>query len=230
MIRRLKCEIEEKGDLLPQVQIETRYRYLTAGKSGRQATFFLPGRTGVRLSGSLRQGMEMQFYIVSDAYIACLRSVDASVFPNYNEARPYIGIMLEVAGHKYLAPLTSYKPKHDKIKDNSLAVFKLHEPGNPANKLGMIQLNNMIPVVMSEVRLLDVKALDKKYQNLLNNQLRFIKGHQAEIQARAAKLYDFVVNRKHPHWCGLSCRFTDIEAACVAFEQAAFTQPVIVTA
>ncbi len=94
----------------------------------------------------------MKFYIVSDYYIAFLKKIDKKVPDNYggdygSKEKPFIGIILNTNNHEYFAPLTCYKSKQDKIRDDSQAVMKLHERGNPSNKLGMIQISNMIPII-----------------------------------------------------------------------------------
>lgn len=52
--------------------------------------------------------------------------------------RKYIGVVLEVNDMKYFAPLSSYKPKHEKMK-SGLDFIKV---GNYA----VININNMFPV------------------------------------------------------------------------------------
>lgn len=46
----------------------------------------------------------MEFYTVSDAYIAWLKSIDNRVPDNYQGKRAFIGIVLDINGHQYLAP------------------------------------------------------------------------------------------------------------------------------
>ena len=159
----------------------------------------------------------MKFYIVSDAYIAHLKSIDSKVPDNYAGQRPYIGILLEVNGHQYLAPLTSHKPKHDAMQTSTPTIFKLHEKGVETNKLGMIQLNNMIPVTSADVVLLDIAAQPLKYQRMLSLQLAFIKSNQDKIKEKASKLYELVTAKKHKFFCSISCDFTALEAACARF-------------
>ena len=72
----------------------------------------------------------------------------------------YIGIILEVNEIKYIVPLSSYKPKHEKMK-NGLDFLKV---GNYA----VINLNNMFPVPDGEYRYVDIqKEKDMQYMKLL---------------------------------------------------------------
>ncbi|MCS1976162.1 type III toxin-antitoxin system ToxN/AbiQ family toxin [Escherichia coli] len=107
----------------------------------------------------------MKFYVIADSYINHLVACDQHVYKNKG-TRPYIGIVLEVNGVEFLAPLTSYKEKQDKIPNNSPLIFKMYELGNVENKLGMVQINNMVPVLGSEVELLDLSVLDPISYNI----------------------------------------------------------------
>lgn len=155
----------------------------------------------------------MKFYTVTDDYIRHLKKTDKNVPDNYSESRAYIGVVLQVNGFKYLAPLTSYKTKQDKIKNSTPTIFKLHEDGNPENKLGMIQLNNMIPVIDSVISELDVDSQDEPYKQMLQRQIKFIKKNSDKIVTRAEKLRKLVVENQHPHFSKVSCKFEDLEVA-----------------
>lgn len=154
---------------------------------------------------------DLKFYTVTTAYLDHLQAVEPKVYystgTSYINAKPYIGIVLDVAGHKFIAPLTSYKPKQDGIKSSSLSVFKLHERGNPSNKLGMISLNNMIPILDSEINLLDLSAQQGGYQKLLYKQFEFIKANSDEIKDRAAKLHHQVTVARTTFYVNISCNF-----------------------
>jgi protein AbiQ len=163
-----------------------------------QATFFV-----------LRRGIDLRFYTVSDAYISFLQQFDPKVPNNggaaYKGRKLYIGVVLEIGGHKYFAPLSSYKAKQDKISSSSCSLFKLHERGNENNKLGIISLNNMVPVPDSELVLLDLDGQDEQYKRMLLKQYEFIKESRDEIARRAAKLHNHVVVKRTPHFVLISC-------------------------
>ena len=154
---------------------------------------------------------KLQFYIVNPDYIDFLQSIDARVYNHrgdgYTKQRPYTGVILEVAGSKFFAPLTSYKPKQDKISPGNLSVFKIHERINPANKLGMISLKNMIPVLDSQIQLLDMNAQPPSYKKLLHKQYEFIGRNAPQITQRAEKLFDQVTTVKTPFYIEISCDF-----------------------
>ena len=77
--------------------------------------------------------------------------------------------MLDIAGIKYYAPLTSPKPKHLKMKNDK--DFRKINNG----VYGAINFNNMIPVCDGCVYEIDIaNEPDVQYKNLLLNQLRYI--------------------------------------------------------
>ena len=82
------------------------------------------------------------FYEVTDDYIEYLklydRKVTSSKIQDRNHSRKYIGILLTINEHQYLAPLSSYKEKHNLMKE-SVDFLKVKD-------YAVINLNNMIPV------------------------------------------------------------------------------------
>lgn len=153
----------------------------------------------------------MKFYIVDEGYINYLKTLESKVPDNYSGKRPYIGVILEVNEHKYLAPLTSYKEKQDRLKSSSPTIFKLHDKSNEDDKLGMIQLNNMFPVTEKVIFELDVDSQDPQYKILLNKQYEFIKSKESEIKKKAAKLHSMIIKKKIPPLTNISCDFSLLE-------------------
>jgi protein AbiQ len=157
----------------------------------------------------------VKFYVVNNNYIQWMKAADESV--RENKGRPYIGVVLQINGIEYLAPLTSHKPKHDSILDSFPLVFKIKELGNETNKLGMVQLNNMIPVPATERQLLDLSTLDPKYQALINLQQIYLRKHQDQILKKAEKLYHIVAVGQAQGLIQRCCNFSALEAAMGKF-------------
>lgn len=148
---------------------------------------------------------KLKLYKISERYICFLRETDPiNVKYNKGERRPYIGIVLEINGLNYFAPLASPKPKHLHMK-NSLDFIKI-DHGN----LGVINLNNMIPVVEDALSLLDVEKEEEKYRNILYGQIRFINSHAEEICAKARKLY-ISVTEYHSYLTSRCAKFKELE-------------------
>lgn len=130
----------------------------------------------------------MRFYHITDGYIDFLRSFDEKVALNKKETRPYVGVVLELEGIKYYAPFTSPKTKHQKMK-NGKDFRKINN-----GRYGAINFNNMIPVLDSEVILIDIENLpDQKYKRLLQNQYKSIKADIQGIQRTAERLRKLVL-------------------------------------
>lgn len=126
----------------------------------------------------------MRIYIVKEDYINYLKKFDDNIRDNKNESRPYIGILLEVNGMNYIAPLASPKEKHKSMKNN-IDFFKL-ENGD----LGVINLNNMIPVYKENIVEYNFEERhNRKYSILLRKQIRFINKNEDVIKNKANKLY-----------------------------------------
>lgn len=98
--------------------------------------------------------------------------------------RKYIGITLVVNGMNYFAPLSSFKEKHRKMKNN----IDFLKVGNYA----VINLNNMFPVPLSLCKYVDIsKEKDPAYRNLLSSEYRIISSMQRKILRNAKSIYDY---------------------------------------
>ena len=131
----------------------------------------------------------MVFKLVKIDYMYCdyLRNYDKRVVYNKGkkELRPFIGVLFSIGDKEYFAPLSSPKPKHQIMKNN-IDFFKIDN-----GTLGVINFNNMIPVVESALLLIDIDAMeDSKYQRLLQNQYKCIKADREQIQLTAKRLRD----------------------------------------
>ena len=144
---------------------------------------------------------QMKFYTVSESYADFLKGIDNGipnvVDPRYQNPKPFIGVVLEVDGHKYLAPLTSPKDWHSGISNSSPKYFKLHENGNPENILGLINLKFMFPIIDSEVSLIDMDEMpSSQYKNMLYKQLEFIRANSDKITKKSKLLRSLVLQGK----------------------------------
>ena len=130
----------------------------------------------------------MRFYNIKDDYITFLRTFDTKVAENKHEARPYVGVVLEINGIHYYAPFTSPKPKHQKMK-NGKDFRKINQ-----GIYGAINFNNMIPVVSEALIDIDINNLaDTKYKNLLLNQLNYIRADKKQIEKVASELHTLLL-------------------------------------
>ena len=82
----------------------------------------------------------LKIYYLDQDYINYLRKFDSKVAYNKKAMRPYVGVVYTYNDLNYFAPLSSPKPKHLKMSEKAIDVFKI-DKGN----LGVVNLNNMIP-------------------------------------------------------------------------------------
>lgn len=130
----------------------------------------------------------MRFYYVKDDYITFLRKYDLKVAQNKDGTRPYVGIVLQIGKIKYYAPFTSPKPKHRKMKNRK--DFRKINHGI----YGAINFNNMIPILEEVLIEIDIDGIqDKKYKNLLKNQLSAIRADRVQIEKTAKILHEIIL-------------------------------------
>lgn len=122
---------------------------------------------------------KLKLYYISTEYINYLRQYDTKVFFNKNQTRPYIGVVYKINGINYFAPLASPKLKHQKMNPKSLDIFKIKQ-----GKLGIININNMIPTPLFCLTEVIPLVKDAEYKNLLENQLTYINNHRRELFAK----------------------------------------------
>uniref|UniRef100_UPI003D56515A type III toxin-antitoxin system ToxN/AbiQ family toxin n=1 Tax=Brochothrix campestris TaxID=2757 RepID=UPI003D56515A len=135
---------------------------------------------------------EMKLVKIQSDFINQLRSIDSKV--RTKKERPYIGIVLKVNNLDYFAPLASPKPKHKTMKSN-IDLIKI-DKGN----LGVIDLENMIPIPSSEVIHFDFNDCNEKERTLLTNQHREISKIEKTIHENSNKVYTYCENKKEPFY------------------------------
>ena len=152
----------------------------------------------------------MKYYALNKDYVNWLRAFDSKIeeIDYGNKFKPYIGVALDIEQFKYFIPLSSYKKKYDRLKDDIdfLKITNLKDKSYPDYWVyGALNINNMIPVPDSQIERLDMDNLQKyryfkgdkdkyDYRMLLENEYLWIKKNRTLIQVNAKELYDKVVN------------------------------------
>ena len=123
----------------------------------------------------------IKIYEIKKEYIKYLSQYEQHLF--YDEGvRKYIGILLEIKGFRYFAPLSSYKQKHIKMKE-SVDFIKIKD-------YAVININNMIPVPDGQYVLVDVNGVkDPHYKYLLQAESREINRQRNRIIKNAHIVY-----------------------------------------
>lgn len=130
--------------------------------------------------------MTIKIYEVNPQYIDYLIPYAPHLFqnkqPGQRNERKYIGIILIVNGMNYFAPLSSFKAKHEKMK-NGLDFIKIGD-------YAVININNMFPVPDGEYTYVDIPTVkDSQYRKLLMTEYRIIRKLQDKIIKNALEVY-----------------------------------------
>ncbi|EFS20887.1 hypothetical protein FSBG_00384 [Fusobacterium gonidiaformans 3-1-5R] len=133
----------------------------------------------------------MKLVNIKEEYIQYLQNFSTNVKYNKQEKRPYVGIILEIDHHTYFAPLGSPKAKHLKMK-SGLDFIKIRD-----GRLGVINLNNMLPVPKEFIQKIDFSKYEEKYRILLQDQAYWIQENSKKIQKQGSKLYQFIITREN---------------------------------
>ncbi|OOF40968.1 hypothetical protein BKK49_05400 [Rodentibacter rarus] len=169
--------------------------------------------------------MKIRFLHVKKEYIDYLKSIDNKVQDNYDESehqKPYIsGIKIEINNRLYLAPLTSYKDKYDNIEEK--VIFKIVKKYKKREKenLGVVLLNNMIPLIDGVYSEINFNNFNDKYKSLLMKQYRVLSGKESitKINKIANDIYNEVNENKNSFFLKICCNFKLLEEACDQYQE-----------
>ena len=131
----------------------------------------------------------IRIYRVKSKYVKYLSMYQEHIFAQDAEKdnRKYIGVVFEIKGMKYFAPLSSFKDKHKKMKE-SIDFIKIKD-------YAVINLNNMIPVPDSQIVDIDInKEKEPSYRYLLQAESREISRQKNRIRKNAEIVYN---HKKH---------------------------------
>lgn len=153
---------------------------------------------------------KLYFYEVEDKYVEYLSKFDQKVMnAKINERkfkRKYIGILFEINNILYIAPLSSYKEKHKKMKEQ-IDFIKIGDKS-------VINLNNMFPVNEKSIKKVEIEMeKDIQYRQLLRNEYVLCIPKFDKIVKNANALYKQVTiyNMKIKERC---CDFKLLEDKC----------------
>lgn len=163
---------------------------------------------------------KLKWYIVNKKYVSYLKKYDSLIedIDYKNGIKPYIGIVIDVNGTKYYVPISSPKEKHYKMKER-MDFIKIQYKGKI---LGVLNLNNMIPVIDVAVKPLIYSELERyrkfssdkekmQYISLLSIELNIINSNSEKIRKNALKVYKEKINNPNSNIALRSCNFKILE-------------------
>ncbi len=170
---------------------------------------------------------KLDFYYLDLKFVRDLSAIDdhvMSISPQRGKQnRPFVGIITILNGRKYCIPLTSPKDKfaHKKSQVDFIKIFdeKSKESSGMPKMIGVLNINNMIPVTEDVIRKIDLRIHPsdapetKRAKTLMQKQLDWCRTHADVINNRANKVYDLVVNHpeKNINLAKRSTKFIELE-------------------
>ena len=141
----------------------------------------------------------LNLYTLDMKYVRDLARADdnvMSVSPQVQkQGRPFVGVVVVCDQRSYCIPLSSPKPKHEHMR-NSLDFSRILD--KRGRLIGVLNLNNMIPVDASVIRRIDLtqrpgdSAETRRYKALMNDQLDWCNENRNVIARKANKLYALI--------------------------------------
>lgn len=161
--------------------------------------------------------MDIELYNIDNNYINYLSPHAPHLFhnkkPGQQNERKFIGIILQVNGLDYFAPLSSFKPKHQKMPE-MMDFIKV-------KNYAVINLNNMFPVPKTECTFVDIQQeTDLQYKALLRAEYRYIKSIQDKIRKNASTIYNHKISNGNSTGLAKRCNdFLLLEKLCKEYKK-----------
>ena len=172
---------------------------------------------------------KLKWYIVNKEYVKYLKLFDNKVENiDYDKnIKPYIGIVLNIDSFKYYVPISSPKEKHYKMEEDIDFIKIIDKKGSI---LGVLNLNNMIPILDSEIEELKYDEIDeiKTFNNerekqlylmLLRLEIKIMNGKVEKILRNASKLYDLKGKKPKSKIAKRCCDFKKLEGKAIEYNK-----------
>ncbi|MBQ8924175.1 MAG: type III toxin-antitoxin system ToxN/AbiQ family toxin [Lachnospiraceae bacterium] len=163
---------------------------------------------------------EFKLYRIDIKYIRNLQNIDKRVYSvspqTGKEYRPYLGIIVICKKQKYCIPLTSFKDKHNNIRDK-IDFSKINIDGTD---IAAINFSRMIPVEDKQLKEIDLKIrrhdsnnlIERK--NLLKAELNWCNEHSEDIENKANVLYKKYISGEYFKRKKDCLNFIQLEEVC----------------
>lgn len=159
---------------------------------------------------------DLEIYEIDSSYIEYLSNFEEHLFKNkkitQDFSRKYIGIILEINGFKYFAPLSSFKPKHRRLCE-TVDFIKV-------GIYAVINLNNMFPaplILCKSVKIENIK--NEHYKNLVRAEYRIIKQKTEQIINNAKDVYNHKMINDGKSKLSQRCNdFKNLEVKCKEYK------------
>ena len=170
----------------------------------------------------------MDWYVVDKKYINYLTQFDSRVgYVEYGERlKLHVGILLTIGDFHYYVPISSAKPKHQKMS-NSLDFHKLQDEST-GYLYAVLNINNMIPVPdncltqlkYNQVEVSVLSAMKRKESTIFTfskKKKALIDNVQDSLQNKAMKLYQKCIAKPDSSLAARCCNFKMLEEKCSSY-------------
>ena len=146
----------------------------------------------------------LTFINIDQDYLKRLHDVCTEVYykPRGYENKPYIGILINKEGRKYVIPLTSAKRKHASWRDVTTTNYRVYEEID--TRATIVDKYDII-VDETDLNKLRQKGIpeDEQRRNLMVKEYFFCKKYKKQIEAKAKKIYEkqMVTGGVAPYHC-----------------------------
>lgn len=160
---------------------------------------------------------KLEIYEIDEKYIKYLSTFEQHLFRNKKAnqqfSRKYIGIVLEINGFDYFAPLSSFKSKHKQLSESKDFI-----------KIGtyaVINLNNMFPCHKQLCTKVVIGNLhDVHYKSLVRSEYRIIRQKTELILQNAKVVYEHKIKNGDKSKLSKRCNdFKLLEAKCAEYKK-----------
>ena len=175
----------------------------------------------------------MDWYVVDKKYINYLTQFDSRVgYVEYGERlKLHVGILLTIEDYHYYVPISSAKPKHQKMS-NSLDFHKLQDKST-GYLYAVLNINNMIPVPNNCLTQLKYNQVENfrsfrsekektDYIYLLQKEKSMIDNAQDTLHNKAMKLYQKCIAKPDSSLAARCCDFKTLEEAKHHYENSSY--------
>lgn len=154
----------------------------------------------------------MKFIYINNDIIESYRKIDNRVMQNKGGSRPYIALLfLKTDNITWAIPLTS--PKKDIGKNKAKVVFELKKQNE---ELGILLVNNMIPVTEKMYEYIDLNKIDPNYKWLLIKQLTNIKENTNLIVDKISFVFNALkTENRYAKYC---CDYVALSERCIEID------------
>ena len=165
--------------------------------------------------------MEINFYYVSDEYIAYLKQVEKesrgyTCVPNtqYRSRNKFLfGACFENNGVNYFVPIS-----HQIKRGDNNIIMKTKPKKGKLLELGSLRFAYMIPVPRQCLRLLEINNIsDYAQKRRVSDELAFCRRNIDSIKKQAEKTFTAITNSKNIKIIKNSCDFRLLEKAYIAY-------------